>query len=422
MMQPVTHPSTVQSNPSAGAFAERLSAEDFLGHLQPYLRDRFTGCLTFKFSNGSAWSVYLHLGRVLWIDGGLHPQRQWQRHLRQQGIQIKPKALLGTRRDTKIPSLEYHLLVLMMLRQSASLDQLKNLMLGIARERLFDLHQQFSLTALQQSSDMAVTMQSQPSQRPSSTGMLPQEAMLPIAQLMQETQMQWKQWVTSGLTHCLAEVAPQIVDAQSLGQKVTPSAYKQLITLLNGQQTLRDIACRTQKSTLQVVRLLLPYIRAKAIALQPVPDATSVAHCTAASRPPQSTTPTQSASDAPLVACIEDNAVIQEQLKTLLQAAGYRFLAITDPIQAMPQLLKHQPDLVFLDLVMPVANGYEVCAQIRRIQGFANLPVVMLTGQDGLVDRVRAKMVGATGFLSKPIVKEKILAAAAQYVTKAVAA
>jgi len=78
-------------------------------------------------------------------------------------------------------------------------------------------------------------------------------------------------------------------------------------------------------------------------------------------------------------------------------------------------LLESKPGLIFLDLVMPIASGYEICSQIRRMSAFKNTPVVILTGNDGIVDRVRAKVVGASDFLSKPVNAEKVLAIARQY-------
>ncbi|NEN96054.1 MAG: response regulator, partial [Moorea sp. SIO3I7] len=52
---------------------------------------------------------------------------------------------------------------------------------------------------------------------------------------------------------------------------------------------------------------------------------------------------------------------------------------------------------------------YEVCAQIRRVSVFQDTPVIMVTSNDGIVDRVRAKMVGSTDFLAKPITRSKVL-------------
>ena len=58
---------------------------------------------------------------------------------------------------------------------------------------------------------------------------------------------------------------------------------------------------------------------------------------------------------------------------------------------------------------MPVASGYEICAQIRRIAAFRDVPVVILSGKDGMVDRVRARLVGASDFLSKPFQTREVL-------------
>ena len=90
--------------------------------------------------------------------------------------------------------------------------------------------------------------------------------------------------------------------------------------------------------------------------------------------------------------------------------AGYRFVGIQDSIHALPVLIEQKPSVIFLDLVMPIANGYEVCAQIRRISQFKKTPIVILTSNDGIIDRVRAKMVGSSGFLAKPVDAGKVLA------------
>jgi len=109
------------------------------------------------------------------------------------------------------------------------------------------------------------------------------------------------------------------------------------------------------------------------------------------------------------VACIDDSRIDSLAMHKILTEAGYRCLNIHDPVQALPMLLENKPDLIFLDLVMPIANGYEVCAQIRRVSMLKDTPVIILTSNDGIVDRVRAKMVGSSGFLAKPINSEKVL-------------
>lgn len=98
-----------------------------------------------------------------------------------------------------------------------------------------------------------------------------------------------------------------------------------------------------------------------------------------------------------------------------MTSAGYRYVSVQDSVHALPLLLENKPALIFLDLVMPIASGYEICSQIRRMSAFKNTPVVILTGNDGIVDRVRARVVGASDFLSKPVNTEKVLAIVRQY-------
>jgi chemotaxis family two-component system response regulator PixG len=71
--------------------------------------------------------------------------------------------------------------------------------------------------------------------------------------------------------------------------------------------------------------------------------------------------------------------------------------------------MARKPELIFLDLVMPNANGYEICSNLRKLSFFRNTPIVILTGNDGLIDRVRAKMVGSSDFISKPVNSDLVL-------------
>jgi CheY-like chemotaxis protein len=58
---------------------------------------------------------------------------------------------------------------------------------------------------------------------------------------------------------------------------------------------------------------------------------------------------------------------------------------------------------------MPVVSGYELCAQIRRISAFKDVPIIIMTNNNSIPDRVRAKVVGSTGFLGKPIKPKRVL-------------
>jgi two-component system, chemotaxis family, response regulator PixG len=111
---------------------------------------------------------------------------------------------------------------------------------------------------------------------------------------------------------------------------------------------------------------------------------------------------------APQIIYIDDSPRDSRSMCTIVEALGYRYSNISDPLQALPLLIEYKPKLIFLDLVMPIANGYEICAQIRRITALKQVPIIIVTSNDGIADRVRAKLVGASGFLGKPIQQKKV--------------
>lgn len=110
----------------------------------------------------------------------------------------------------------------------------------------------------------------------------------------------------------------------------------------------------------------------------------------------------------PLIACIDDCQTVQLQVKGILEARGFEVLGITKPTQAFTTLICYRPALVLMDITMPLIDGYEVCRMLRRTSVFAKVPILMLTGKDGIVERIRAKGAGASDYLTKPFKAEEL--------------
>lgn len=118
----------------------------------------------------------------------------------------------------------------------------------------------------------------------------------------------------------------------------------------------------------------------------------------------------------PMVVYVDDSPADSQVMAEIVRAAGYGYNNISEPLDAIPRLLELKPQLIFLDLVMPYTNGYELCAQIRRISGFKKTPIIIVTNNDGIIDRFRALfMVGASGFFSKPVKEERVLKVLEKY-------
>ena len=78
----------------------------------------------------------------------------------------------------------------------------------------------------------------------------------------------------------------------------------------------------------------------------------------------------------------------------------------------------HQPNMIFVDIMMPRLDGYQTCALIKKNAKFHATPVIMLSSKDGLFDRARGRMVGSDQYLTKPFTKESLLKAVATHVVR----
>ncbi|NJM90237.1 MAG: response regulator, partial [Hydrococcus sp. RU_2_2] len=218
----------------------------------------------------------------------------------------------------------------------------------------------------------------------------------------------WSAWQEAKIADRSPNLAPIIRHPEQLKQKTNPQVYQTLSQLLDGHQTLRDLSIRMKRHVLPVISSLLPYMQMSLIELVNVSDFASPL------APPQQATGGGASGfltggKIPLIACIDDSPLMCQTMEKILTAAKFQFVGINDPLRAIAILLARKPDLIFLDLVMPNANGYEICAQLRKMTFFKDTPIVILTGNDGLVDRVRAKMVGSTDFISKPVDPEIVV-------------
>jgi len=116
------------------------------------------------------------------------------------------------------------------------------------------------------------------------------------------------------------------------------------------------------------------------------------------------------------VMVIDDSNTIRRSAEIFLAQAGCRVVLAEDGFDALAKVADHQPDVVFVDIMMPRLDGYQTCALIKKNQRFAGTPVIMLSSKDGLFDRARGRMVGSDEYLTKPFTKESLLRAVAAHV------
>jgi twitching motility two-component system response regulator PilG len=108
---------------------------------------------------------------------------------------------------------------------------------------------------------------------------------------------------------------------------------------------------------------------------------------------------------------IDDSKTIRRTAETLLTKEGCQVFTAIDGFDALSKIADHQPDLIFVDIMMPRLDGYETCSLIKHNKTFKETPVIMLSSKDGLFDRARGRIVGSEQYLTKPFTKDELLGA-----------
>ena len=351
------------------------------------------------------WSLFFRMGYLIWGTSEVHPIRRWCRQLSQHC----PQLAIGPIDHQKLNGRQlwgYQSLAELVKLRKVLWQQMRAVVIGNLVEILFDIFQWENLRYI---SGIELTSTWFP-QDPID----PTLALIQTDPVFQQASQAWEVWRQMGLEDYSPNLAPVIWEATKLQQQTSMLIYHNLKTQLDGELTLRDLAVKLKQPVPLLLQSLLPYIRQGAIGLSEVQDPCFDPKPSTAADSQSATVatfagPIQDQSAGPLVAYIEDSRFDAQAMSQILTRSGCRFINIRDPLQSLPMVLKHTPSLIFLDLLMPLTNGYEVCGQIRRVSTLKATPVVIVTSNDGIVDRVRAKLVGATAFISKPIKVEKVL-------------
>jgi twitching motility two-component system response regulator PilG len=115
------------------------------------------------------------------------------------------------------------------------------------------------------------------------------------------------------------------------------------------------------------------------------------------------------------VMVIDDSNTIRRSAEIFLNQAGCEVILAQDGFDALAKITDHDPDVVFVDIMMPRLDGYQTCSLIKRNAKYRTTPVIMLSSKDGLFDRARGRMVGSDEYLTKPFTKDTLLTAVREH-------
>lgn len=106
--------------------------------------------------------------------------------------------------------------------------------------------------------------------------------------------------------------------------------------------------------------------------------------------------------EEPVVLVVDDSPTVRKIVQLTLQRERIRVVTAGDGLSALAAVADELPDLILLDIMLPKMDGYNICQVVRRNMAYRDLPIIMLSGKDGLFDKMRGKLAGSTEYITKP--------------------
>lgn len=172
------------------------------------------------------------------------------------------------------------------------------------------------------------------------------------------------------------------------------ATIQHLKSWVTGERTIADIAEGLHKDSLALASLYLRWVNNGLLGFVTTADA-----------PPS----------LPVVLTVDDSPIVQAMIRRAL-GDRYEVISATSAIDALSLLNNRNVSLILLDVTMPEIDGFEFCRTIRKIEKFREIPVIMLTAKDGLIDRAKGHMAGTNCYLTKPVDREVLLSTIEKFI------
>ncbi|MGD1917888.1 MAG: DUF4388 domain-containing protein [Pleurocapsa sp.] len=244
-----------------------MSANSRLGEqLISLYKQQFTGILTIKSQDGKqTWEMIFYLGKYLWTEGGFHANRAWRRNFYYYCPGVKTKKII-LRHQPEIRSHNYSLLNVLLQRKLIKHRQVRNLIENMSKEVLFDL--------LQKEYNDSLNYELQPTTAHYllKAGFSLSLASINLEQILFQAQTAWSSWGAKGLASCSPHHAPLLKSDRELQKQIPDLIFSNMSRLLNGKNTLRDLAFKMEKSVLDITCGVVPYFFKGYLRLLEIPD------------------------------------------------------------------------------------------------------------------------------------------------------
>lgn len=336
-----------------------------------------------------SWLVFLLNGQIVYAgttDGQLHRLRDYLHRYNLDGALDSAKvSAIAT-----FNSPEYGYLWALLENHTLTPEQGRAILSGMIHETLFDLlslHQGAFVFKL-------------------GAGLSPQLTTFQIGPLVATITKQIQEWKQFHPHIQSPHQCPVITNHEALENSLNTQKGSRLLAWMDGKTSIQQIARYLNRDIVTVAKGMYPYIRRGLIQFSHLPVAVT----------PDPSLESWNDTRVPRIVCVDDGVAIRQTVEQILEAQGYEATSLANPLRALSLLFQLKPDLILCDIAMPEMEGYQLCAMLRQSTAFRRTPIIMLTGKDGFIDRVKARMAGATDYLTKPFGGQELLTLVEKYV------
>ncbi|MFM7886923.1 MAG: response regulator [Pseudanabaena sp.] len=256
---------------------------------------------------------------------------------------------------------------------------------------------------------------------------------LPIDRILEVVEQRLKAWYSLGPTISSPYQIPHLVSQTSAAKRISLETAQRLGRIMRGFN-LCQLACLLGKDSLAIARQLCPLVNDGSILLRDPLSPFDMLPRTYYLAPDEERENIEKLSETFVeeesvgddisyisqafthqeskiwkIVCIDDSESMLSIIGNYLGSEYFQVTLIQDSMKALMKITSIRPDLILLDIGMPKVDGYQLCSLIRKSSSLKDIPIVMVTGNKGIIDRVRARIAGATDYLTKPFAQADLL-------------
>lgn len=405
---------------------------DSVGILEQLSNDRASGCLKVSY-NSVDWQIYCDRGQLIYATHSLDPFDRLECQLRRLSQTVP--ALTGSVRQQARMSFEgesqtnlhlppeYQAIDWLAQQQYLKAEEANRLIKGLNREV-------FESYLLLETGDHKFIENAE---------RVPQLFNCDLKAFIEECQQQLKAWQALAPLISSPEQRPYFFSQTQAVQSLSPEQVEKLSKLLRGF-SFRQLAVLTNQDELKLAQRFYPLVKNKTVVLRApqspfdkLPTIPALAPTDESEASAAASTPTQTQVNAGetlgnlqdeskaqkqhTIVCVDDSPTILKEIERFLGEHNLTVHAISNPTKALMEIARIKPDLVLLDVGMPAIDGYKLCRLLRNHPLFQTTPIVMVTGNSGLIDRAKARIAGATDYLTKPFTQVELVKIVFRYLT-----